>query len=70
MKGQTQYDSTYLWYLKQSETQGGGERVHLMGTEFQLCKIQRVLEMDSGADLPNGNVLTAPALYTEEWFTW
>ena len=42
----------------------------LMGTEFQLCKTQRVLEMDGGADLPDGNVLIAPALDAEEWFRW
>ena len=60
-KGQILYDSTYMRYLEKSNSSRqkvewwgpGGERGEwrvsvIVGTEFQFCKMKRVLEMDSG----------------------
>ena len=33
-----------------------------MGTEFQLCKVKRILEMEGG------NALNAIELYTQQWW--
>jgi hypothetical protein len=53
------YDSTFLKYTEHSnpnkhkveywllETRARDGELELMGTEFQFCKMQRILEMDS-----------------------
>ena len=41
-----------------------------MGTDFQVCKMKGVLQLDGGDGFNNVNVFNTTELYTEKWLKW